>query len=75
VCGRACRIAHIVQTIEAGNEVEFFAVIVFGQAHGEPRVLDDAMALGVRRGLADRTRMKIVADELGFRERLGHHDG
>jgi hypothetical protein len=29
----------------------------------------------VRRGLADRTRMKIVADELGFQERLGHHDG
>src|ERR1700730_9165803 len=69
------RIAHVVQTVEEGNEVQPGLGEVLRCAHFEARVPRHAMRTGVCAGSLDRRRMEVVSDELRLRERLGHRDG
>ena len=69
---RADRIAHVVQRIEHGDEVEADARVVLGARRLEAHV---AEALGVLPRLGDRGVVEVDADELRVREGLGHDQG
>jgi hypothetical protein len=56
-------VTHVVQAVEAGDEIVLLAGVVLRQAHLKAGVGRYSMGLGVGLRLRDRTRMKIVADE------------
>src|ERR1700747_3420613 len=68
----ADRVAHIVQTIEEGHEVQSGSGKILCRADLEDHVVGDAMRSGVLARRLDRTRGKVVADKLRFWESLGH---
>src|SRR6201987_496566 len=60
----ADRVAHIVQTIEEGHEVQSGSGKILCRADLEDHVVGDAMRSGVLARRLDRTRVKVVADKL-----------
>lgn len=62
--GRARGVAHIVQAIEEGDEIEVPFRIVLGGADLEPAVGADTMLAGMSLSVLDRARVKIVAYKL-----------
>src|SRR5271168_3683730 len=70
-CG-ASRVAHIVQTIEEGHEVQSCSGKILCRADLEDHVVGDAMHSGVLARRLDRTQVEVVADELRVWESLGH---
>ena len=73
--GRAGRVAHVVQAVEAGHEVEVRARELLGLGDLEARAAGDAMLLRMRPRLLDRAGVEVEADELRVRERLRHQHG
>src|ERR1700730_11647121 len=72
---RARGVAHVVQAVEEGYEVEILLRIFLGSRDLEAGVCRCAMLPGMRRGLLDRVRVEVVADELRVGEGLRHQDG
>ena len=68
-------IAHIVQTVEEGHEVQPGGGKILCRADLETRILGHAVCGCVRAGRVDRARVEVVADKFRVRECLGHHDG
>ena len=73
--GRAGRIAHVVQAVEEGHQVEVRCRIILGRADLEAGVRRDAMRRWRARAPPRSSRMEVVADEVRLRERLGHQHG
>src|SRR6266481_3691334 len=69
---RARGVAHVVQAVEEGYKVEILLRVFLGRRDLEAGV---CMLPGMRRGLLDRARMEVVADELRIGESLGHQHG
>src|SRR5512145_1786978 len=67
------RITHVVEAVKESHEIEIVAGKLARQSNVEPRVRRDAMLLGMQSSLFNGTRMKVIANEGGIRERLGHH--
>jgi hypothetical protein len=59
----AARIAHVVQTVEHGDEIEVAVGDAFGRGRHETYAIRETMRLHMRVGLLDRGRVKIVTDE------------
>src|SRR5215470_8112871 len=72
---RTHRVAHVVQTVEEGDQIEILLRITLCRRDLEASVCRDAMLPGMRRGALDRARVKVVTDELRLRERLRHQNG
>src|SRR6516225_11552210 len=72
---RARRVAHVVQTIEESYQIEILVRVFLGRRDLEAGVCRDAVLPGMRRGVLDRARVKVVTDELRLRERLCHQYG
>src|SRR5690606_19633534 len=58
------RIAHVMQAIEARDEVEILAREILRKSHLEPRIIRDAVRFGMGARILDRARMEVVAGEL-----------
>src|SRR5215831_12623397 len=65
-------IAHVVKTVKESDEIELLLRITLGRRDLEASVSCDAMLPGVCRSILDRTRVKVIANELRVRKRLGH---
>src|SRR5262245_27411403 len=68
-------IAHVVKTVKESDEIELLLRITLGRRDLEASVSCDAMLPSMRPSMLDRTRVKVVANELRVRERLGHQHG
>src|SRR5215469_11877801 len=73
--GCACRIAHVVQAVEEGNEIKVPVWVVLSCANLKPGVSRDPVFPGMGPGMLDRARMKVVTDKLRVRIRLCHDHG
>ena len=69
---RADRIAHVVQAVEEGHEVQVLARKIARHGDFELRVRGRSVLLGVNPRLLHRRGMEVVADERRLRERLRH---
>src|SRR4051794_26267117 len=72
---RARWIAHVMQAVKEGDQIEILLRIALGCRNLETGIRSDAVFPGMGHGLLDRTRMKVVADELRLGEGLGHQHG
>src|SRR5580693_3673869 len=70
---RACRVAHVVQAVEEGDEIEILLRIIFCRSDREPGISNDPVLTCMRLGVLDRARVEIVTDKLGVRK-SGRHD-
>ena len=57
------RVAHVVQTIEESDQIEILLRVTLGRCDLEAGVCRDAVLTGMRRGVLDRARVKVVTDE------------
>src|SRR5215470_12440138 len=72
---RTHRVAHVVQTVEKGDQIEILLRITLGRRDLEAGVCRDAVLPGMRRSVLDRAWVKVVTDELRLRKRLRHQYG
>ena len=73
--GRARGVAHIVQTVEERDEIEVLLLVILRRPDFEPGIRRRTVLASVGLGVLDRTRMKIVADELRVGKSLRHDRG
>ena len=72
--GGARRIAHIVETIEEGNQVIVLAGEIFGLGHGEFRAVSDTCFSRALGGNVNRALMVVKTGKCGSRIGLRHQD-
>jgi hypothetical protein len=72
--GGGLRIAHVMQAVEAGDEVEVFLRKVLRPANLETHIRN-VVSLGMGACGRDGAGMEVIAGELRLRERLRHQDG
>src|SRR5262249_61121863 len=69
------RIAHVVKAVEERDQIEILLRIFLGGRDLEASVCRDPVLPGMCSGVLDRTRMKVVANELRVRKGLRHDGG
>src|SRR6516162_8963751 len=72
---RARRVAHVVQAVEKGDEIEILFRIILGRPDLEAGIRRDIALSGVRSRVLDRARVEVVTDKLRVRKRLRHDYG
>src|SRR6516225_1529297 len=72
---RARRVAHVVQAVEKGDEIEILFRIILGRPDLEAGIRRDIVRSGVRSRVLDRARVEVVTDKLRVRKRLRHDYG
>ena len=60
----ACRVAHVMQAVEEGDEIEFLLRIILGRPDLEAGIGRDTVFFGVRLRVPYRARVEVVPDEL-----------
>ena len=73
--GAAARIAHVVEAVEHGDQVELAFVDLLGGDRLEADPVAEPVGLGMGVRLLDRGGVEVVADEAAGGESLGHEKG